>query len=198
VNAYAATEAPGIAIGSCDHVGMHVFEDSLVLEVVDDDGEPVPPGEPGSRVLLTNLVNRAQPLIRYELSDAVVLEDGPDPSGRPYLRVARVDGRSNDFLRFPAHEGGEVAVHPYRLRAPFSAMLDVRQYQLVRIPDGLLVRVVAQASAPSDLPDRVRFAIARGLEEAGAAPTTIRVELVDEIEREAGHAAKVKLVTSAT
>jgi phenylacetate-coenzyme A ligase PaaK-like adenylate-forming protein len=148
--------------------------------------------------LLTNLVNRAQPLIRYELSDAVVLEDGPDPSGRPYLRLARVDGRSNDFLRFPAHDGGEVAVHPYRLRAPFSAMLDVRQYQIVRIPDGLLVRVVAQASAPSDLPDRVRFAIARGLEEAGAAPTTIRVELVDEIEREAGHAAKVKLVTSAT
>lgn len=49
MNAYAATEAPGIAIGSRDHVGMHVFEDSLVLEVVDDDGEPVPPGEPGSR-----------------------------------------------------------------------------------------------------------------------------------------------------
>ena len=123
---------------------MHVFEDSLVLEVVDDDGEPVPPGEPGSKVLLTNLVNRAQPLIRYELSDAVVLEDGPDPSGRPYLRVARVDGRSSDVLRFPAPGGGEVAVHPYRLRAPFSAMLDVRQYQIVRLPDGLVVRVVAR------------------------------------------------------
>jgi hypothetical protein len=89
-------------------------------------------------------------------------------------------------------------VHPYRLRAPFSAMLDVRQYQIVRTPDGLLVRVVARASAPTDLADRVRLAVARGLEEAGAAPTTIRVELVDEIEREAGHAAKVKLVTSAT
>ena len=197
VNAYAATEAPGIAIGSLDHVGMHVFEDSLVLEVVDDDCKPAPPGEPGSRVLLTNLVNRAQPLIRYELSDAVVLEDGPDPSGRPYLRVARVDGRSNDILRFPARDGGEVAVHPYRLRAPFSALLGVRQYQLVRFPDGLLVRIVARPSASSDLPDRVRFAVARGLEEAGAAATTIRVELVREIEREPGHAAKVKLVTSA-
>jgi len=197
VNAYAATEAPGIAIGSRDHVGMHVVEDSLVLEVVDEEGKPVPPGEPGSRVLLTNLVNRVQPLIRYELSDAVVLEDGPDPSGRPYLRVARVDGCSNDFLRFPARDGGEVAVHPYRLRAPFSAMLDVRQYQLVRTPDGLLVRIVARATAPSDLSDRVRRAIAGGLGEAGAAPTTIRVELVDEIERAPGHAAKVKLVSSA-
>jgi phenylacetate-CoA ligase len=157
----------------------------------------VSPGEPGSRILLTNLINRAQPLIRYELSDAVVLEDGPDPSGRPYLRIARVDGRSNDFLRFPGDEGGEVAVYPYRLRAPFSALLDVRQYQIVRIPNGLLVRVVARASAPRDLPDRVRSGIARGLSEAGAAPVTIRVELVDEIEREAGHAAKLKLVMSA-
>lgn len=82
------------------------------------------------------------------------------------------------------------------LRAPFSVTFDVRQYQLVRTPDGLLVRVVAQASAPLDLLDRVRSAIARGLEAAGAAPITIGVELVGEIEREAGHAAKVKLVTS--
>ena len=44
VNAYAATEAPGIAIGSRDDVGMHVFEDSVVLEVVDDSGRAGPAG----------------------------------------------------------------------------------------------------------------------------------------------------------
>jgi phenylacetate-coenzyme A ligase PaaK-like adenylate-forming protein len=196
-NAYAATEAPGIAIGSLDHVGMHVFEGSVVLEVVDESGEPVPPGVPGAKVLLTSLVNHAQPLIRYELTDAIVLAEGPDPSGRPYLRIARVDGRSGDILRFPAANGGEVAVHPYRLRSPFSAMLDIRQYQIVDEPDGLRVLIVPKASAPPDLPDRVRNAIARELEEAGAAPIPILVEPVDEIERDPGHAAKLKLVTSA-
>lgn len=197
VNAYAATEAPGIAIGSHDHVGMHVFEGSVVLEVVDESGDPVSPGVPGAKVLLTSLVNRAQPLIRYELTDAIVLADGPDPSGRPYRRIVRVDGRSSDILRFPATNGGEVAVHPYRLRAPFSAMLDVRQYQIVREPDGVRVRIVPKSTAPSDLPDRVRLAIARELEDAGAAPTRIHVEQVDKIERDPGHAAKLKLVTSA-
>jgi phenylacetate-coenzyme A ligase PaaK-like adenylate-forming protein len=197
VNAYAATEAPGIAIGSHDHVGMHVFEASVLLEVVDAWGNPVPPGVAGTKVLLTSLVNRAQPLIRYELTDAIVLAEGPDPSGRPFLRIARVDGRSGDILRFPAADGGEVAVHPYRLRAPFSAMLDVRRYQIVREPHGLRLRIVPRASAPPDLADRVRLAVARELAEAGAAPTEIVVEQVDELERDPGHAAKLKLVTSA-
>lgn len=197
VNAYAATEAPGIAIGSLDHVGMHVSEHSLVLEVVDDSGVAVPPGVAGSKVLLTNLVNRTQPLIRYELSDAVVLADEPDPSGRPYLRVERVDGRSADILRLPSRDGGDVAVHPYRLRAPFSALLDVRQYQLVQEADGLRVRIVPRPSAPPDLVDRVRLAVARELEAAGAAHTAVRVEPVPELEREPGQAAKLKLVTSA-
>lgn len=197
VNAYASTEAPGIAIGSRDHVGMHVCEESIVLEVVDDSGRAVEPGEPGSKVLLTNLVNRAQPLIRYELSDSVVLARGPDPSGRPYARVARVDGRSDDILRFPGSKGGEVAVHPYRLRAPFSALLDVRTYQIVHEPEALRVRIVPRASAPADLSERVRVAIERELAAAGAAPAAIRVEPVSEIERDDGHAAKVKLVRSA-
>ena len=74
------------------------------------------PGEPGAKLLVTNLVNRIQPLIRYELSNEVAIAPGPDPSGRPYGRIARVDGRSDDVLRFPALAGGEVAVHPYRLR----------------------------------------------------------------------------------
>ncbi len=62
--------------------------------MVDGDNRPVPPGVPGSKVLLTNLVNPAEPLVRYELADSVVLADGPDPSGRPDDRIERIDGRA--------------------------------------------------------------------------------------------------------
>jgi phenylacetate-coenzyme A ligase PaaK-like adenylate-forming protein len=148
-------------------------------------------------VLLTSLVNRAQPLIRYELTDAVVLEDAPDSSGRPYRRILRVDGRSDDILRFPALDGGEVDVHPHVLRAPFSALLDVRQYQIVHEADGLRVRLVPQPTAAADLAERVGAVLAEELTAAGAAPGAIRVECVDEIEREPGDAAKLKLVTAA-
>jgi hypothetical protein len=49
-------------------------------------------------VLLTNLVNRAQPLLRYELTDSVTLAGGPNPLGLPYARIASVDGRSDDVV----------------------------------------------------------------------------------------------------
>lgn len=148
VNAYAATEAPGIATDSLERVGMHVWEESVVVEVVDDRNRPVPPGVPGSKVLLTNLVNHALPLIRYELSDSVVLAEGPDPSGHPFTRIARVDGRSDDILSFPGRDGLAVRVHPHRLRSPFSTLLEVRQYQIVHRRDGALrVDIVAGSAA---------------------------------------------------
>lgn len=196
LNVYAATEAPAIAAASLDRVGLHVFEHSVIVEVVDAAGRPVAPGEPGTKVLLTNLVNHAQPLIRYELSDSIVLAEGPDPSGRPFLRIASVDGRSDDILSFPAAAGAAVDVHPHRLRSPFATLLDVRQYQIVQERDGALRIDVVPSHRAEGLPDRVRAAVARALEEAGAAPVPVRVEVVAEIERDGGHAAKVKLVRS--
>ncbi len=198
LNTYAATEAPGIAMGSLERVGMHVCEESIVLEVVDAANRPVPAGVPGSKVLLTSLVNRAQPLIRYELSDAVVLADGPDPSGRPFTRIERVDGRSDDILTFAAVGGGTVDVHPHRLRAPFSALLDVRQYQISHRPNGrVLVRIVPRQGAPAELAGSVGGALERELAAAGVAAPHVDVEEVEAIERETGHAGKLKLVTAA-
>jgi phenylacetate-coenzyme A ligase PaaK-like adenylate-forming protein len=156
----------------------------------------VPPGTLGSKVLLTNLVQRTLPLIRYELSDAVRLEAGPDPSGRPYDRIARIDGRSDDALDLPAVDGGgNVTVHPYRLRAPFVKLLDVLQYQVVHRAGSLLVRIVVRETAARDLPDRVRGVVEDALEGAGAR-CAVEVEVVPAIEREGGHAAKAKLVVS--
>jgi hypothetical protein len=98
-------------------------------------------------------------------------------------------------LVLPAVAGGDVAVHPYRLRAPFVQLLDVLQYQVVQRAEELVVRIVARATAPRDLPETVQHAVERALVRAGAR-LPVRVEVVDEIAREPGHAAKVKLVVS--
>jgi len=195
VEGYFTTEVGVVAAGSLDHVGLHVCEEAIV-EVVDEAGRAVPPGRPGAKVLLTNLVNRAQPLIRYELLDCVELAVGPDPSGRPYDRIARIDGRSDDVLGLPGRAGGTVAVHPYRLRAPFVRLLDVVQYQLVHRPSGLDVLVVVRHGAGRDVATVVRAALEDALREAGAV-CPVEVEVVAEIAREPGPAAKVKLVRSA-
>jgi phenylacetate-coenzyme A ligase PaaK-like adenylate-forming protein len=118
----------------------------------------------------------------------------PDPTGLPFARIASVDGRSDDILRFPAARGGEVAVHPYRLREPFATLAGVRQYQIVQHARGLRVRVVLDGAAPSGTTEQVRTALLCALVDAGAAPSPVEVVPVERIEREEGHAAKLKLV----
>jgi phenylacetate-coenzyme A ligase PaaK-like adenylate-forming protein len=192
---YASTEALILASESRDHVGLHVSEDLVVLEVVDERGRQVPEGLPGHKVLITSLVNRALPLIRYELSDTVTLASGPDPHGRPYRRIERVDGRNDEVLRFPAASGGDVAVLPYQLRSPFTGFPEVLQYQVVLEEHRLAVRVVVRSDAPDDVPTQVGAALRVQLEEAGAVCPPIEVERVAVIERERG-SAKLKLVKS--
>jgi phenylacetate-coenzyme A ligase PaaK-like adenylate-forming protein len=98
VSGYAATEAPMIAASSPEHPELEVAEDVVVIEIVDADGMPVAPGRPGAKVLLTNLINYAQPLIRYELTDSVVESPLPNPAGRPWRCLLSVDGRTADIL----------------------------------------------------------------------------------------------------
>jgi phenylacetate-CoA ligase len=82
-NVYATTEAPIVASSSPEDPCLDVADDLALVEIVDADGRPVPPGTPGERVLVTNLASRAVPLIRYELGDVVTPADGPSPAGRP-------------------------------------------------------------------------------------------------------------------
>ena len=175
---------------------MDVLEDLVVVEVVDEHDRPVAPGVPGRKVLLSNLVGRVQPLLRYELTDSATMAGGPNPLGLPYLRLAAVDGRSDDVVTLPGAAGGMVTVHPFRLRAPFAELLEVSQYQVVHGPAGLQVAVVLREEAPADTPARVRAALARELHDAGAVPPPIEVTVVPELDREPGHGTKFKLVKS--
>lgn len=190
---YVSTEG-GMMAGECrERCGRHVWEDLVVLEPVDEQSRPVPPGVPSHKVLLTNLWCRAQPLIRYELADSVTFAEGPNPTGRPFARIERIEGRSDDILRLPAPGGGDIAVHPFHLRAPFGRLPEVRQYQVEQCDDALRVRIVLNPSAGRDVPDRVEAALLESLQAAGAAPPRVEVEPVAEIVRK-GAGAKLTLV----
>jgi phenylacetate-CoA ligase len=78
---YAATETAGIA-SECEHHRMHLYEDLVIPEVVDEKGHPVPPGTAGARLLVTVLFSRTLPLIRYEMSDCLELGAGDCACGR--------------------------------------------------------------------------------------------------------------------
>jgi phenylacetate-CoA ligase len=196
---YASTELPALAASTPEHPrALELFEDLHVFEVVDDDDRPVAPGTPGAKVLLTNLENRTLPLVRYELADRVTESPDPNPAGRPYRHLAGIDGRTADTLTFPGRAGGTVSVLPLRLGAPFARLPEVRQFQIVHGPGRLEVRLVLDPDAPDDVTDRACAAILQVLDEAGAARPEVAASRVSQLEREAGPAAKLKVIVSRT
>ena len=194
VSLYAATESPVIASSTPKHAELEIAEDLVLVEVVDEHNRAVPPGTPGAKVLITNLVNFAQPLIRYELTDAVTLAEGPNPAGRPYRRIAAIEGRSAEVLHLPARGGGATAVHPSALGAAFAPVPEVRQYQFLYDGRGLQARVVLAPDAPAGTLDRLRRSLERAIEATGAVAPPVDVRPVTALQREPGPGHKLKLV----
>lgn len=196
IDFYGTTEAAVVAAGRQQQTVMDILEDLVIVEVVDEAQPPGAPRHPGQKLLLTNLVNHTQPLIRYELTDSVTLADGPNPLGLPYARITAVDGRSDDIITLPAPDGGQVPVHPFRLRAPFTHLPEVTQYQIHHDPTGLHVRIVLRPNSPHDTLERIQAALTQELQAAGAVAPPIEVTPVPELHRDQGHGAKFKLIRS--
>jgi phenylacetate-CoA ligase len=95
------TKECGLVASECQAGnGLHLFAEGAYVEVVGDDGNPVPPGESG-RILITDLFNDAMPLIRYEIGDraqTMAASDEVCGCGSPLPRVARILGRDRDIL----------------------------------------------------------------------------------------------------
>lgn len=190
-NQYAATESGSLAAECDHHVGMHLMEDLMIVEVVDQDNRPVPPGVYGDKLLITVLGSRTQPLIRYELSDSVRLAPDPCPSGRPFRLVDGIQGRVEDVLSFTGVAGGVVNVHPL----VFSRIMDtipVSGWQVVHEADGLHVLLSGVRGAFGDemLADTLR----RALAEQGVIAPHVEVQRVESIPKTA--AGKAPLIKS--
>jgi phenylacetate-CoA ligase len=194
---YAMTEA-GILGSHCErHTGIHLFEDQAIVEVVDERNRPVPPGQVGHKLLVTNLVTRAQPLLRYEVSDMVAVAAERCGCGRPFRLLAGIEGRNDDILYFPTAAGGTTAVHPLALRSALAGIPGLAQYKVVHDTDGLHVRVALRPGA--DPAETVRLVSARltdRLTTQGAARPAVQVELRDSLQDERDTAGKFKLVES--
>jgi phenylacetate-CoA ligase len=188
--AYPTTEAPVIASGTPSDRDLWIAEDLVIVEVVDADNAPVPFGTPGHKVLLTNLVHRVQPLIRYELADALTLAP---PDGLPWTRISRIEGRTAEILELPAARGGTVRLHPHRLRRAFVRLPEVSMYQLVVGPRRVTARIVPGPQAGPGLAADVERELGAELREAGAA-APVAVEAVAAIERDARKAGKLQAV----
>jgi phenylacetate-CoA ligase len=191
-NLYATTE--GLWGLECErHEGIHLFEDVTLVENVDEEGRPVPAGEPGAKLLVTYLHNCVQPIIRLEVSDVVTIDPEPCPCGRTLLRTREIEGRVDDVLHLPARDGARATVHPIEFGL-VTRDREVREFQVVQEGTSLRILVVPRPGASGGLEGRLQTAVSRRLAELGVDEPRVVVERREGLSRSAG--GKLQLVVA--
>lgn len=141
VDNYATGECIFLSTGCHTDRGAHINADWAILEVVDEKGAPVPPGQPGAKVLITNLANAVQPFIRYEVGDRAVLASEPCRCGNRLPRLARIEGRAADifWLHLPC---GVRPLPNIAFKNALDNIHELREWQAVQQgPSDILVRL---------------------------------------------------------
>ena len=99
-NSYGLSEmnGPGVAFECPEQNGMHIWEDSFLVEIIDPKTlQPVADGVEGELVM-TSLQKEGMPLIRYRTKDLTRIIPEPCPCGRTHRRIERFKGRTDDML----------------------------------------------------------------------------------------------------
>lgn len=174
-NNYGASECFAIA-WECVHGRLHLNDDWVQLELLDEHLRPVPAGEPSQVTLLTNLANRTQPLIRYELGDRVRRIETPCRCGSVFPSI-EVEGRADDTLLLRDRRARPVTVLPLALMTAIEEGAGVTQFQVVcSAPDVLELRFEADVPDKAAAFARSRDALAAFLARHGLANVAVRHE----------------------
>jgi phenylacetate-CoA ligase len=175
-NEYGCGEVGPIAY-QCEQDRLHVMSENIFLELLNPNGEPAAPGETGE-IVVTDLNNRAMPLVRYAMGDFGVWGE-PCPCGRGFPVLERIWGRAYDFIEAPDGRRYHGEFLMYFFEDLRSHGLEVQQFQVIQERrDRLNVRVVSPGAAWHDLERQIRGGLAERI-----SGVEVQVQRVDAIER---------------
>lgn len=179
VDEYGAAEVSILAT-ECPRGGMHQAAESVLIEITDDAGRPLPPGTEGE-VVVTDLNNLAAPLVRYRIGDRAREVAGPCPCGRGLPRIEILEGSAFGTLSLP--DGRTLSgVLFYFLAESLISRKDagLREIVIVRRGDSFAARAVLRPEGNpahrQELASRLREILGR----------EVPIEIVERIERRGG------------
>lgn len=154
-----------------------LMSESILLEVLDEAGQPVAPGEMGEAVM-TGLCSEAQPFIRYRTGDMLRMSTEADRAGRGLHVIAEVLGRSTDFL---VREDGTI-MHALAGIYVLRAIEGLAEFKLIQHS---LTELEILAVPNARWNDAAVLAIKSGLRKRMGESMKIAVKLVEAIPPEA-------------
>lgn len=179
VESYGASEFLTIAT-ACRHGNLHVNSDWVIVESVDEAGQPVPDGTMGQTTLVTNLANHVQPVIRYDLGDRTTISRQRCACGSP-LPVISVHGRDDEPLVLGA---SGTTLLPLALTTVLEEDAGLFDFQLIRRgPHDLLLRSGLEGADGDEALKRGRDALAAYLAHQGISGVRITCRSDAELSR---------------
>lgn len=161
----------------CETGSLHLLAPDLVVEVLRPDGNPVEPGEAGE-IVLTDLNNRAMPLVRYRVGDFGTM-GATCACGRAFPVLGAIWGRAYDFVEAPDGKRYHGEFFMYAFEDLRRAGLPVQAFQVTQEgPAALDVAVVTKGDLTAEREGAIRRALngrLRGMD--------LRVRRVERIDR---------------
>jgi putative adenylate-forming enzyme len=139
---YKCTEGP-IAV-SCKYGHLHINEDLVLVETLNNYGAITPPGQPCQKLIVTDLHKKSQPIIRYELNDIITISPDKCQCGSSFRVIENIQGRADDLFWAKSIKTDEWQyIFPdYISRAIITASEDIDEYQAIQnSPDDVLIRI---------------------------------------------------------
>ena len=161
---YATIEFATIA-RECSHGNWHIHSTQNVVEF--EDG----------KILVTGLINKALPLIRYDIEDRGHPQDGLCPCGRGLPMMQMLEGRCGDIFVLP--DGREIPPPTVAgVRVILDTNLAAKRYQMIQEDyDRFTIKIVPTERFTPEISQKIKEELIRDL----GYPVDVDVELVDEI-----------------
>lgn len=175
-NGYGGRDA-GFIAHECPAGGMHITAEDIIVEIVDGEGRPQPPGAAGE-IVVTNMATRSFPFIRYRTGDVGVLDERLCACGRGLPLIKEIQGRTTDFV--VAQDG--TVMHGLALIYVVRDLPGIRKFKIVQESvDHTKVLLAVDADFDAANVARIRTGMAKRLGER----VRIDVEMVADIPAEA-------------
>jgi phenylacetate-CoA ligase len=175
-NRYGCEEVGLIACECEQHDGLHLNMDHVLVEFLTDDGAEAALNEEAN-IVVTDLVNRGMPLIRYRIGDMGVPSDRMCPCGRGLQLMERVTGRQADFLKRP---DGSLVAGVSLVERTLTAIPGIEQMQLVQ---DALHQVCAKVVRDENFSEVSNLTLCNELQAVFGADVAIEIQYVPVLEQ---------------
>jgi phenylacetate-coenzyme A ligase PaaK-like adenylate-forming protein len=156
--------------------GATLAEDFLIFEPVDAHDQPVEDFTQADRLLVTKLYGQVMPMIRYEMTDTVIIDAGENSDAPGYRRIKEIKGRADAWFAYR----NNVKIHPMVFRGVLGQDRHISEYQVQQTPDGARVLAITHGEfSPAEL----ERSLIQSLRDAGLPNAKVSLQSVSELPR---------------